>query len=73
MKKDIKALIIPDLDIAKDLDTYITSMKAKLKKLEGQQCSVRKVEEFKALSSVMCHYETIEQLLEMARHLLRKP
>ena len=72
MAKDIKALIIPDEKIAEDIDVMITSMKAKLKRLEGQQCSVRKVEEFEALSSIMCHYETIQQLLEMTRQLLRK-
>ncbi len=73
MPKDVKALIIPDLEIAEGLDKYITSVKAKLKRLEGQQCSVKKVAEFEALSGLMCHYETIQQLLEMSRHLLRKP
>lgn len=72
MTKDIKSLIISDKKIASDIEVMITSMKAKLKRLEGEQCSVKKVEEFEALSSIMCHYETIQQLLEMTRHLLRK-
>ncbi len=73
MAKDIKALIVADEVIADDLEKVIQRVGAKLQKLEGQQNSIKKVEEFNALTDVMKKYEMIIKLLEMAEYIVRKP
>ena len=62
-------------EVSKDcgeLDQVIESVSAQLKKYQGMQNSVKRVEEFNALEDLMSRRELVIQLLNMAKRLMRR-